>query len=155
PRLAVRRGRVALRIVPGAVHEPAGYRPTDRDWRSCAGCPVVTATSSSLTATRSAHRTSHMTRTGQTPWWSSIKRNLISVVPRRWPQLLLKCRAPSAADHSRGEAGRSLPPGPERNAADAGIGRSADPAPRPPLPLRQLRSIEGEMPSWLASWLNG
>src|SRR5439155_15641319 len=34
--------------------------------------------------------------------------------------------------------------------ADAGIGRSADPASRPPLPLRQLRSIEGEMPSSLA-----
>src|SRR5205807_297529 len=39
--------------------------------------------------------------------------------------------------------------------ADAGIARSADPASRPPLPLRQLRSIEGEMPSSLAIWLNG
>jgi hypothetical protein len=39
--------------------------------------------------------------------------------------------------------------------ADAGIGRSADPPSRPPLPLRQLRSIEGEMPSSLAIWLNG
>src|ERR1700704_6838683 len=39
--------------------------------------------------------------------------------------------------------------------ADAGIGRSAGPASRPPLPLRQLRSIEGEMPSSLAIWLNG
>ena len=39
--------------------------------------------------------------------------------------------------------------------ADVGIGRSADPASRPPLPLRQLRSIEGEMPSSLAIWLNG
>jgi hypothetical protein len=36
-----------------------------------------------------------------------------------------------------------------------GIGRSADPASRPPLPLRQLRSIEREMPSSLAIWLNG
>jgi hypothetical protein len=39
--------------------------------------------------------------------------------------------------------------------ADAGIGRRADPASRPPLPLRQLRSIEGEIPSSLAIWING
>src|SRR5207237_40291 len=76
---------------------------------------------------------SHMTRTGQTPWWSSIKRNLISVVPRRWPQLFLKCRAPSAADRSRGEVGRSLPPGPERDAGPRPVPHAAptpDPATR-------------------------
>ena len=39
--------------------------------------------------------------------------------------------------------------------ADAGIGRRAAPASRPPLPLRQLRSIEGEIPSSLAIWING
>jgi len=38
--------------------------------------------------------------------------------------------------------------------ADAGIVCRADPASRPPLPLRQLRSIEGEMPSSLAIRLN-
>src|SRR5262249_12756371 len=38
---------------------------------------------------------------------------------------------------------------------DAGIGCRAAPAPRPPLPLRQLRSIEGETPSSLAIRLNG
>src|SRR6267378_3662899 len=45
-----------------------------------------------------------------------MRRNLISGVPRRWPQFFLECRAPSAADRSRGEVGRSLPPGPGRNA---------------------------------------
>src|SRR5215472_16029309 len=39
--------------------------------------------------------------------------------------------------------------------ADAGIGCRADPAARLPPPLRQLRSIEGEMPSSLAIPLNG
>src|SRR5262249_16413604 len=39
--------------------------------------------------------------------------------------------------------------------ADAGIGGRADPGSRPPLPLRQLRSIEGEIPSSLAIRLNG
>jgi len=29
------------------------------------------------------------------------------------------------------------------------------PTSRPPLPLRQLRSIEGEIPSSLAIWING
>jgi len=57
-----------------------------------------------------------MTRTGQTSRWSSIKRSLISAVPRRWPQPFLKCRAPSAADRSRDETGKSPPPGPGRNA---------------------------------------
>src|SRR5439155_20155571 len=36
--------------------------------------------------------------------------DLISVVPRRWPQFFLKCRAPSSADRSRGEAGSEAPP---------------------------------------------
>src|SRR5437588_5395305 len=39
--------------------------------------------------------------------------------------------------------------------AGAGIGRSADPAFRPSLRLRQLRSIAGEMPSSLAICSNG
>src|SRR4029079_14144383 len=39
--------------------------------------------------------------------------------------------------------------------AGAGIGRSADPAFRPSLRLRQLRSIEGEIPSSLAICSNG
>src|SRR6266850_6621106 len=73
-----------------------------------------------------------MTRTGQTPWWSSIKRNLISVVPRRWPQLFLKCRAPSAADRfSRRSREISAAGSGTECGADAGIGRSADPASRP------------------------
>jgi hypothetical protein len=42
-----------------------------------------------------------------------------------------------------------------RVVADAGIGRSAGPAFRPSLRLRQLRSIEGEMPSSLAICSNG
>jgi hypothetical protein len=43
-----------------------------------------------------------------------------------------------------------------RNAgANDGIGRSLAPAFRPSLRLRQLRSIEGEIPSSLAIWITG
>ena len=40
-------------------------------------------------------------------------------------------------------------------AAEAAIGCGADPACPPMLRWRQLRSIEGEMPSSLAIWING
>src|SRR6266851_3676054 len=58
-----------------------------------------------------------------------MRRNLISGVPRRWPQFFLECRAPSAADRSRGEVGRSLPPGPGRNAGPTPSCWGAAPAP--------------------------
>jgi len=74
-----------------------------------------------------------MTRTGQISRWSSIKRNLISAVPRRSPQPFLKCRAPSAADRSRDEAGKSPPPSPGRN---AGPTPESGAAPTPPPALR-------------------
>src|SRR5207253_9855036 len=96
---------------------------------------------------------SHMTRAGQTPWWSSTKRNLISVVPRRWPQLFLKCRAPSAADRSRGEAGRSRPPGPGRDAGPTPVSGAA-PAPHPALhfiaPVAQHRGGDTQLACDLA-----
>jgi len=119
---AVRHGCAELRIVPGAAW-PAGYRPAARDWRCRLGCPVMTATHS----------------TGQVSRWPSIKRNLISAAPRRWPQL----------SRNRAFSRRSW-----ENSA-AGIGCRADPASRVPLPLRQLRSIEGEMTNSLAIRLNG
>ena len=73
-----------------------------------------------------------MTRTGQISRWSSIKRNLISAVPRRWPQPFLKCHAPSAADRSRDDAGKSPSPGPGRNAGPPPVSCAA-PTPHPAL----------------------
>src|SRR6516162_10554580 len=66
-----------------------------------------------------------MTRTGQISRWSSIKRNLISAGPRGWPQPFLKCHAPSAVDRSRDEAGKSPPPGRERNAGPTPVSCAA------------------------------
>ena len=97
-----------------------------------------------------------MTRTGQTSRWSSIRRNLISVVPRRWPQLFLKCRAPCAADRSRGEAGRSRPPGPGRNAGPApAVGaqrRPRIPPSAPTAPVAQHRWRDAQLACDLRQW---
>ena len=88
-------------------------------------------------------RGSHMTRTGQIPWWSSIKRNLISVVPRRWPQPFFKMsRSIRSRSFSRRSREISAAESGAECGADAGIGCHADPASRPSLPLRQLRNIE-------------
>src|SRR5436190_21453775 len=78
---------------------------------------------------------------------------LISVVPRRWPQLFLKCRAPSAADRSRGEVGRSLPLGPERNAGPTPVPGAA-PTRIPPsasiVPVAQHRGGNAQLACDLA-----
>src|SRR5205814_5868002 len=67
----------------------------------------------------------------------------------------LKCRAPYADDRSRRRREISDPESGAECGAGAGIGRSVDPAFRPSLRLRQLRSIDGEMPSSLAICSNG
>src|SRR6516162_5911274 len=84
-----------------------------------------------------------MTRTGQISRWSSIKRNLISAVPRRWPQPFLKCRARSAADRSRDEAGKSPPPGPKRDAGPTPVEffRKVTPSLAHSTPFRSRRSL--------------
>ena len=48
-----------------------------------------------------------------------------SAVPRRWPQPFLKCHAPSAVNRSRDEAGKSPPPGRERNAGPTPVSCAA------------------------------
>src|SRR5262252_5688291 len=90
-----------------------------------------------------------MTRTGQTPWWSSIKRNLISAVPRRWPQPFLKCRAPSAADRSRDEAGKS-PPGPGRDTGPTPVSGAA-PTPHLRFHCASCAASKGKCPARLRS----
>src|SRR6266567_4261007 len=94
-----------------------------------------------------------------------MRRNLISGVPRRWPQFFLECRAPSAADRSRGEVGRSLPPGPGRNAGPTPSCWGAAPVPhstlhsdranceaskaRCPVPLRSASTADRCSPAGL------
>ena len=65
--------------------------------------------------------------------------------------------APYAADRSRREAGRSPPPGPGRNAGPTPAYWGATPAPHsvPQLRSRQLRRVEGAMPSSPAICVNG
>ena len=89
-----------------------------------------------------------MTRTGQISRWSSIKRNLISAVPRRWPQPFLKCHAPSAVDRSRDEAGKSPPPGRERNAGPTPVSCAAPtriPSSASIAPVAQHRSGDAQL----------
>src|SRR5262244_1162638 len=52
--------------------------------------------------------------------------------PEGSPQPFLKCRAPSATDRSRDEAGKSPPPGPERDAGPTPVSCAA-PTPHPAL----------------------
>src|ERR1700716_2635175 len=96
-----------------------------------------------------------------------MRRNFISVLPRRCAAFFLESPAPCAGARSRAADGRFQPPDPHRQGGGGG-GRApaggiaaaleyagGDPAfPRSPA-SRQERSIEAAIPSSRAIWLNG
>jgi hypothetical protein len=149
-RHAARRGGAAPHTDPGGQHEPAGYRPAARDWRFCGRFLAVIAMRNSPTARRSAQRTrpaparhpAHLRSGGPSSRRFREDRHSFFKMSRciRSRSFSQRSRELSAVG-----SGTECP-------ADTDIGGSAAAAFRPPLRLRQVRSIEGEIP---ARWRSG